>query len=171
MFSFTLKNEGDVQLNYSWCIQPGKYLPPEPEDDENANQHVKSSRNARKTAKPATAQSRQSGTKSRPDAMQTPNYRKTAGDGSTDARASQLSDKTTGCMSTMAHSVDGRPVSAMTLAYEASGNADFSGRGTDDIPYTIEPQHGSIPAGEEASFTVRFSPLEIDTFDAILLCQ
>ena len=37
-----------------------------------------------------------------------------------------------------------------------------------DIPFTIEPMFGTIPVGEEASFTVRFSPIEIQDFNANL---
>lgn len=163
-------------------MQPGKYEPRNREEDEDTFSQAdttggKTTKSARKTA---TANSSKLGTsspraKSRPDPPATTNNRKQPAGIITDpARASQLSEKTTateGRGSMMAHSVDGRPASAMTSAYEASGSVDFSGRGTDDLPFTIEPQQGCIAAGEEGSFTVRFSPLEIDTFDAILLCQ
>ena len=39
------------------------------------------------------------------------------------------------------------------------------------MPFSIEPEHGSILAGKKASFTVKFSPLEVQDFEARLICR
>ena len=69
--------------------------------------------------------------------------------------------------SKMGRMIDGRPASVMTLAYEAGG-AYNELMGSDDLPFSIEPEVGVISAGEEASFTVRFSPVDIVNCNAIL---
>ena len=61
----------------------------------------------------------------------------------------------------------GRPGTALALAYEGS----MVSEGTDVIPFVIEPSSGSIPAGKKASITVTFSPVDINEFDAKLVCR
>lgn len=79
-----------------------------------------------------------------------------------------------GRVSQLAHSSDGRPTSAMTLAYDAGSTMDPTRgtvRGTEELPFTIEPSEGHIQSGEEATLTVRFSPLEVSEFNGILTCN
>ncbi|XP_065674972.1 hydrocephalus-inducing protein homolog isoform X4 [Hydra vulgaris] len=65
-------------------------------------------------------------------------------------------------------SADERPVNKITSVYEAELLKRFQSISTANIPFTIEPLFGTILAGEEVSFTVRFSPVEIGDFNAIL---
>lgn len=39
------------------------------------------------------------------------------------------------------------------------------------VPFSIEPQFGSIPAGKKASFIVKFSPLDISEYEGRLICR
>lgn len=59
-----------------------------------------------------------------------------------------------------------RPSSVLTLAYEA-GSVVSEG-GSDMFPFVIEPDFGSIPAGKKASFVVKFSPLDVSEYEAVL---
>jgi len=59
----------------------------------------------------------------------------------------------------------GRPSSALTLAYEAGSVAS---EGSDVFPFVIEPESGSIPAGKKGSFVVKFSPLDVSEYEAVL---
>ena len=38
------------------------------------------------------------------------------------------------------------------------------------VPYTIEPEYGTIAAGKKQSFTVKFSPLDANEYEGRLLC-
>ena len=38
------------------------------------------------------------------------------------------------------------------------------------IPYTIEPEFGTIAAGKKQSFTVKFSPLDANDYEGRLIC-
>lgn len=63
-------------------------------------------------------------------------------------------------------SMGGRPSSALALAYEA-GSVVSEG-GSDVFPFVIEPGSGSIPAGKKGSFVVKFSPLDVSEYDALV---
>ncbi|XP_069113582.1 hydrocephalus-inducing protein homolog isoform X2 [Argopecten irradians] len=39
------------------------------------------------------------------------------------------------------------------------------------VPFTIEPEYGTIQAGKKASFKVRFSPLDMNDYEARLICS
>ncbi|XP_013405663.1 hydrocephalus-inducing protein [Lingula anatina] len=43
--------------------------------------------------------------------------------------------------------------------------------GTGYIPYSIEPECGTIAAGKKATFKVKFSPLDVHEFEARLICS
>ena len=62
-------------------------------------------------------------------------------------------------------SMGGRPSSALTLAYEAGSVVS---EGSDVFPFVIEPESGSIPAGKKGSFVVKFSPLDVSEYEAVL---
>ena len=64
-------------------------------------------------------------------------------------------------------SMGGRSSSALALAYEA-GSVVSEG-GSDVFPFVIEPEAGSIPAGKKASFSVKFSPLDVSEYEALLM--
>lgn len=38
-------------------------------------------------------------------------------------------------------------------------------------PFSIEPESGRIPAGKKGSFKVKFSPLDVNEYDARLICR
>lgn len=63
-------------------------------------------------------------------------------------------------------SMGGRPSSALALAYEA-GSVVSEG-GSDVFPFVIEPESGSIPAGKKGSFVVKFSPLDVSEYEAVV---
>ena len=63
-------------------------------------------------------------------------------------------------------SMGGRPSSALALAYEA-GSVVSEG-GSDIFPFVVEPESGSIPAGKKGSFIVKFSPLDVSEYEALL---
>lgn len=164
-FSFTLKNEGEVKLNYLWNVQPGKYTPEQIVEEEELS--------------PTNQQQRESKSSQRESRRPVTNIQKPPTVVKTKAKSPsnlQLTDQLTTegvagtgeSSSVAAHSADGRPASAIVLAYDASVSCDS--RSVEDLPFTVEPRQGNIPAGTEATFTVRFSPLEINVFDAVLLC-
>ena len=62
-------------------------------------------------------------------------------------------------------SMGGRPSSALALAYEAGSVVS---EGSDVFPFVIEPESGSIPAGKKGSFVVKFSPLDVSDYEAVL---
>ena len=116
--SFTLKNEGEVSFEYSWCVQPGTYRPPSPQVEENKGVSSKSTRSKTGSSqgKQSSLASRQSGTK----AKQQDHNQKRPRAGTLDGRSSTNTEAhNVGRTSQMAHSVDGRPASAMTTAFDA----------------------------------------------------
>ena len=70
----------------------------------------------------------------------------------------------------MAHGVDGRPVSAMALAVESSVSYAELAPG-ECMPFTIEPSSGIVKVGGEQHFIVRFSPLDVVDFNAVLTAR
>ncbi|XP_057292027.1 hydrocephalus-inducing protein-like [Hydractinia symbiolongicarpus] len=163
VYSFKLKNEGEVSLKYVWDIEAGKYHPPSPEQDEVTVQQRKPSRGSRKGAKYSNTQSRNSGVKTKtPETPKTPRVL-TEGYKSPADNEATVEERTT---SRIGYTAEGRPASVMTLVYETEG--DGLAQGTDCMPFNIEPRYGTVVPGKEVTFTVRFSPLEIIDFDAIL---
>lgn len=123
----------------------------------------KPSRGSRKGAKYSNAQSRNSGAKTRtPDTPKTPRAL-TEGYKSPVNNEATVEEPTS---SRIGYTAEGRPASVMTLVYETEG--DGLVQGTDCMPFNIEPRYGTVAPGKEVTFTVRFSPLEIIDFDAIL---
>ena len=117
-FSFTVKNEGNVSLNFSWCVQPGTYRPPTPVEDVKVNKSARSKGTSSQASKAQSLASRQSGTKAKQDKQ---NRQRT---GTMDERSLMSSEPHHGRISQMAHSVDGRPTSAMTVAFDACSVTD-----------------------------------------------
>lgn len=42
---------------------------------------------------------------------------------------------------------------------------------TQYIPFTIEPEYGTILAGKKQSFTVKFTPLDTNDYEGRLVCR
>ena len=42
---------------------------------------------------------------------------------------------------------------------------------TSYVPFLVEPQFGSIPAGKSASCVVKFAPLDANDYDGRLVCR
>lgn len=139
-----MSNKGDVQLDYQWNFQP--FDKPKavssPEHFESGPERPASSAGtpgSRQTGRPTTS----------------------AGDSSIPAhtRAPHMAIRPRSSMGE-------RPSSALALAYEA-GSVVSEG-GSDIFPFVIEPEGGSIPAGKKGSFVVKFSPLDVAEYDALL---
>jgi len=105
-------------LNYSWCVQPGIYRPPSPVEDTKINKSARSKGTSSQASKAQSLASRQSGTKTRQDKQ---NRQRAV---TMDDRSSVNSDTHHGRTSQIAHSVDGRPASAMTTAFDACSVTD-----------------------------------------------
>ena len=141
-FSFTLSNKGEVQLDYQWHFQslekPKTVSLGEPLE-------VRPDR----PASSAGQSSRQTG---RPSAS---------------AGESLVQPQTRAPVMTQrpGSSLGGRPSSALALAYEAGSVVS---EGSDVFPFVIEPESGSIPAGKKGSFVVKFSPLDVSEYEAVL---
>ena len=122
-FSFTLKNEGEVSLSYSWSVQPGTYRPPTPQDQKalpsKSNRRTPTSRDSGKTQ----SSRGQGGAKSKQEQTQRKSRVERDGRSSTSSEAHRAST-VAGRVSQLAHSMDGRPTSAMTLAYDAGSTSD-----------------------------------------------
>lgn len=73
-------------------------------------------------------------------------------------------------VSLIAPALDGRPATAMALAYEA-GSVFDEPSGNDTLPFSIEPTSGRIKAQEEATFTLRFSPMDTRQYGGTLLAE
>lgn len=131
--SFTLKNEGEVSFDYSWCLQPGTYRPPSPQAEGSkaggAGKSARSKAGSSQGGKQSSLASRQSGTK----AKQQDHQQRRPRAGTLDGRSSTATDAAPNnaagrAPSQLAHSVDGRPASAMTTAFDAcSANDPASG--------------------------------------------
>ena len=39
------------------------------------------------------------------------------------------------------------------------------------VPYTVEPEYGTIAAGKKQSFTVKFCPLDANEYEGRLICS
>lgn len=143
LFSFTLSNKGDVQLDYQWHFQPlekpkavslGEPLEVGPDRPaSSAGQSI-----SQQTGRPSTS----------------------AGESSVQPhpRAPAMTQRP-------GSSMGGRPSSALALAYEAGSVVS---EGSDVFPFVIEPESGSIPAGKKGSFVVKFSPLDVSEYEAVL---
>ena len=140
--SFTLSNKGDVQLDYHWHFQPLE----EPKTVSLGEPlEVRPDRPAR-----SAGQSSQH-----------------TGRPSTSAGESSVQPQTRAPAMTQrpGSSMGGRPSSALALAYEAGSVVS---EGSDVFPFVIEPESGSIPAGKKGSFVVKFSPLDVSEYEAVL---
>lgn len=171
-FSFTLKNTGDVQFDYAWSIESGwtrqatELTIEQPEEksllSSNLSQ-VKSIKSARVNRELPPRSARLSLATSKV---------------TQESRGAKLSivpldPPTTSTQeppSRMASASDGRPVSAMALAYDA-GSVHSELTGADPVSFTIEPQYGSIKPESTATFTVRFSPLDIMHYNGTLVSE
>ena len=158
-----MANEGSVVLDYSWRVQPGIYHPPTVQEEDEIV--VKSGKASRKGVHPTSSKSQSSKVQAR---MKADSIKKQRTLTPSEGRVSRDDSDTNFSGSRLAHTVDGRPASAMTLAYEAGGVGQSAFQGSDVLPFTIEPGEGSIAPGKEAAFTVRFSPLDVNGFNAIL---
>ena len=145
LFSFTISNKGDVQLDYQWSFEPVHkskavgLTEPFPSGPERPGSPAGQS-SSQQTGRPSTS----AGASSVPP----------------QTRAPQVSTRP-------GSSMCGRPSSALALAYEA-GSVVSEG-GSDVFPFVMEPQRGSIPAGKKGSFVVKFSPLDVSEYDARLI--
>ena len=142
--SFTVSNKGDVQLDYEWNFQP-VHKP----KAVIATEHIVSGPErpassagqsiSQHTGRPSTS----AGASSAPSHSRAPHTGTRPGS-----------------------SMGGRPSSALALAYEA-GSVVSEG-GSDIFPFVIEPESGSIPAGKKGNFVVKFSPLDVSEYEALL---
>ena len=126
-YSFTLKNEGEVSFEYTWCVQPGTYRPPSPQENKGLSSKSNRCKTGSSQGKQSSLASRNSGTKAKQDHH---HHQKRPRAGTLDGRSSTNTEAlNVGRTSQMAHSVDGRPTSAMTTAYDAcSVNDPASGQ-------------------------------------------
>ncbi len=171
--SFTLKNTGSVQLDYTWSIEPGwtreptEVLPDRPEEKlpttpaavVQAIKSAKGTRDGSRSARmPAAKHVVESRAAAKSSSSPPPNQ----------TRGHQQSELRSG--SRMASASDGRPATAMALAYDA-GSMFSEAIGSDFMPFSIEPQYGTIQPQSDATFTVRFSPLDIMQYGATLIAE
>ena len=174
-FSFQLKNTGDVEFNYNWNIEAGWTREPtvvsQPQPDEKVTitpaaiapvKSAKGSRDASKSARQTTP----AHSKGASDSRQTSRVTPSPADQS--KQTSVQIDARPG--SRIASAIDGRPATAMALAYEA-GSVFDEPQGNDILPFSIEPANGVIKAKEEATFTVRFSPLDTRQYGGTLVAE
>eukprot|EP00794_Sanderia_malayensis_P018879 gene18879-20779_t len=180
MYSFTLKNTGTVQLDYSWSIEAGWTREPTEISQEKEEEKTPSATKANAQVQAVkSAKGSRDGSRS-PKVPATPvktatEARTTTKPGSSQAEHSRASvrgqpaaDARPG--SVLASASDGRPATAMALAYEA-GSICSEPVGTDLMLFTIEPQYGSIKPESEATFTVRFSPLDSVHYGGTLIAD
>lgn len=142
--SFTVSNKGEVQLDYQWHFQPiGK-------------------------AKTVTLAERLGSEPARPASSLGQSVSQQTGRPSTSAGASSIPAhaRAPPLAPRPGSSMGGRPSSALALAYEAG--SVVSEEGSDIFPFVIEPESGSIPAGKKGSFVVKFSPLDVSEYEAML---
>ncbi|XP_068693384.1 hydrocephalus-inducing protein homolog [Montipora foliosa] len=144
VYSFTVSNKGEVQLDYQWTFQPV-----EKPKAVNLAEHFESGPE-RPASSAGQSRSQRSG---RPSTS--------AGDSSMPAQT-----RTAPLIPRPSSSMGGRPSSALALAYEA-GSVVSEG-GSDIFPFVIEPDSGSIPAGKKGSFVIKFSPLDVLEYEAVL---
>lgn len=62
-----------------------------------------------------------------------------------------------------------RPTSALAFAYETASVVSESA--TDLFPFSIEPEIGSIPAGNNAKFVAKFAPMDVVDYSSCLVCR
>ena len=73
---------------------------------------------------------------------------------------------------------ESRPPTAAALVVRQDGTTERPTSTTSSIisdvayaPFTIEPEMGSILPGKKSTFTVKFSPLDVNEFEARLICS
>ena len=139
-----MSNKGDVQLDYQWNFQP-----------------VDKSKAISSAEHPGLVSERPASSAGQSGSQRTGRPSTSAGDSSIPAqtRAPPMASRP-------GSSMGGRPSSALALAYEA-GSVVSEG-GSDIFPFVIEPESGSIPAGKKGSFIVKFSPLDVSEYEALL---
>ena len=168
-----MRNVGDVEFSYNWNIESGWTRDPtvinQQQPDEKARDvqsaQVKSAKHGRDASK--------SGKQSVPPQPKGANafrqmLRKPPSPVDRARQTTAPPDKITA--SRIASACDGRPATAMALAYEAGSVLDEPS-GNDVLPFSIEPVCGSIKAHEEATFTVRFSPLDTRQYGGTLIAE
>ena len=133
-----MSNKGNVQLDYQWHFQP--------------LEKQKTVSLGEPLERPASSAGQSSQHTGRP---------------STSAGESSVQPQTRAPVMTPrpGSSMGGRPSSALALAYEAGS---VMSEGSDVFPFVIEPESGSIPAGKKGSFVVKFSPLDVSEYEAVL---
>lgn len=136
--SFTLSNKGDVQLGYQWHFQPLEKPKAVSLGEPLEVGPVRPASSAGQSSLPSTS-----------------------------AEESSVQPQTRAPVMARrpGSSMGGRPSSALTLAYEAGSVVS---EGSDVFPFVIEPESGSIPAGKKGSFVVKFSPLDVAEYEAVL---
>ena len=72
---------------------------------------------------------------------------------------------------TFAESPDSRPPTAAGLVARPGSAATSVMSDSAYIPLTIEPESGSIAGGKKGTFMVRFSPLDVQEYEARLICR
>lgn len=141
--SFTMSNKGDVQLDYQWNFQPlekpkGVSLGEPLEFGPERPASSAGQSTGQQTGRPSTS----AGESSVPPHTRAPPMAPRPGS-----------------------SMGGRPSSALALAYEAGSVVS---EGSDIFPFVIEPESGSIPAGKKGTFVVKFSPLDVSEYEAVV---
>ena len=173
--SFVLRNTGTVQFEYNWILEPGWTREPTEVRQERSDDRP----SATPSATPTAATRSTKGSRERTKSPKTSAVDKRAAEtrpGTRTATSSVDQSRATTTVkeirpaSRLASAVDGRPASAMALAYDA-GSVYSEPVGSDLWPFTIEPSSGHIKPQEEATFTVRFSPLEIHTYGGTLIAK
>jgi hydrocephalus-inducing protein len=61
-----------------------------------------------------------------------------------------------------------RAVTFLSEAERAESRMDVVD--TSYVPFTIQPEYGTIMPGKKTTFTVRFSPLDVNEYEGRLIC-
>ena len=175
LLSFVLRNSGTVQFEYNWILEAGWTREPTEVQQERSDDRPSAAPSTTPTASTRSTKGSRERTKS-PKTIavdkKTTEIRpatRTATSSVDQSRATATA-KEIRPASRLASAVNGRPASAMALAYDA-GSVYSEPVGSDLWPFTIEPSSGHIKPQEEAIFTVRFSPLEIHTYGGTLIAK
>ncbi|XP_025115052.1 hydrocephalus-inducing protein-like isoform X4 [Pomacea canaliculata] len=62
-----------------------------------------------------------------------------------------------------------RSVTFISEGDRSESRADMMG--SSDLPFSIDPQFGTIPAGKKASCIIKFSPLDVNEYEGRLICS
>ena len=164
-------NAGKVDFEYKWNIEPGWTRAPSVLQPDTANEQASTVGPRGSTKSGKSKHGDQGSTKSPAHGKEKRGSKMAKRESVTEQRpVSQTDDTQIGLASRgskIASAADGRPASAMALAYEV-GSVYSEPTGTDTLPFSIEPECGTLKAGVEATFTVRFSPLDIQEYSGTL---